>query len=368
MSSSHAKSMWEPVVTFTVLLTPIEQYSMEMKGGEGSGWALHHPAVYDGCHSQQERQGTEQCLACGNASTRKYRCPCKEARYCSAQCLEADNFHQRLCMGRQAARSAPSFGLALHTRPSENHYLAALLPVDGADPKPIWISIHLDLETGKMNFASDEIDIAKAAGRSNDSSTGPDIIHVGLNSVVTPIQKKLAHGVDAIKFGSSKDASVGNLNNCIHSFGKPGFVACHFGAVIVWAYEVDKNGSVKAPRDVTVRDVRHVLDCHILNSTNPAVAQPGRFILEGGTLPSLKINDLSDRWMEALGVTRQIEKAHVAAEHEYFQSFPVGRLFHLGLRWYIRTAVPNAITPIGELHEDHEAILSVFRQTVILVA
>ncbi|UQC81256.1 uncharacterized protein CLUP02_06742 [Colletotrichum lupini] len=366
MSSSHGQSLWKPVVTFTVLLPPIEQYSMAEKGSEGGYWALHDPNTYASCKNQQERQEAEQCLACGNPSTRKYRCHCKAARYCSAQCLEADDLHERLCVGRQDAKTKPAFSLPLESRPSNNHFLAALLPVDGSNPKPIWISLQMDRKTGKMRFATDEITIAKAAAKSNDSSD-PDIIHVGLNSIATPIQKSLLHGVDAIKFGSYKDTSPGNLNSCIQSFGKPGFLACYFGAVVVWAYDLESNGAFKSPRDLGVRDLRHALDCHVLNSVNPAVSQPSRFILEGGVIPALKINDLSDRWLEALGVTRQIEKVHVPASHQYFEAFPIGKLFHLGLRWYVRTGVPIAIAPTGELHENHEEILNHFRQTVLLV-
>ncbi|KAK1708838.1 hypothetical protein BDP67DRAFT_621287 [Colletotrichum lupini] len=333
MSSSHGQSLWKPVVTFTVLLPPIEQYSMAEKGSEGGYWALHDPNTYASCKNQQERQEAEQCLACGNPSTRKYRCHCKAARYCSAQCLEADDLHERLCVGRQDAKTKPAFSLPLESRPSNNHFLAALLPVDGSNPKPIWISLQMDRKTGKMRFATDEITIAKAAAKSNDSSD-PDIIHVGLNSIATPIQKSLLHGVDAIKFGSYKDTSPGNLNSCIQSFGKPGFLACYFGAVVVWAYDLESNGAFKSPRDLGVRDLRHALDCHVLNSVNPAVSQPSRFILEGGVIPALKINDLSDRWLEALGVTRQIEKVHVPASHQYFEAFPIGKLFHLGLRCF----------------------------------
>ncbi|KAK1493480.1 hypothetical protein CABS01_11649 [Colletotrichum abscissum] len=326
MSSSHGQSLWEPVVTFTVLLPPIEQYSMAGKSSEGSNWALHDPNTYASCKNHQERQEVEQCLACGNPSTRKYRCHCKAARYCSAQCLEADDLHQRLCVGRQDAKTKPAFSLPLESRPSENHYLAALLPVDGTDPKAIWISLQMDRKTGKMSFATDEITIAKAAAKSDDSSD-PDIIHVGLNSVASPIQKSLAHGVNAIKFGSYKDTSPGNLNRCVQSFGRPGFLACYFGAMVIWAYDLETNGAFKSPRDLGVRDLRHALDCHVLNSVNPAVSQPSRFIFEGGVIPALKINDLSDRWLEALGVTRQIEKvcgkqiepAHLTAIIEYFK-------------------------------------------------
>ncbi|KAJ0331763.1 hypothetical protein COL5a_002431 [Colletotrichum fioriniae] len=362
MSSSHGQSLWKPVVTFTVLLPPIEQYPMAEKGSEGGNWALHDPDTYASSKNQQEQHEVEQCLACGNPSTRKYRCHFKAARYCSAQCLEADDLHQRFCVGRQDAKTKPAFSLPLESRPSKNHFLAALLPVDESDPKPIWISLQMDRKTGKMSFATDEMAIAKAAGKSNDSSD-PDIIHVGLNSVATPIQKSIAHGVDAIKFGSYKDTSVNSINSCIQSFGKPGFLACYFGAVVVWTYDLEFNGAFKSPRDLGVRDLRHALDCHVLNSVNPVVSHPSRFILEGGIIPALKINDLSDRWLEALGVTRQIEKVHVAASHQYFEASPIGKLFHLGLRWYVRTAVPIAIAPTGELHEDHEEILHHFRQT-----
>ncbi|OHF04133.1 hypothetical protein CORC01_00472 [Colletotrichum orchidophilum] len=365
MSSSNAQSMWEPLVTFTVQLAPVEQYSMELKGGEsGRGWALHNPETYASCSNKEERHETEQCLACSNPSTRKYRCPCKAARYCSAECQAADDLHPRLCLGRQAAKAVPSHGLALEQRPSNNHYVAAILPTDDLVPRFIWLGIHMNPKTGQMTFATDRMDFAKSDGKSDDKSSNPSIIHIGLNALDTPMKKELGHGVDLLKFGPHNDTTTRNLNKCLLSFGKPGFVACHFGLNIVWAYDIDANGAFKSPRDVSVRDIRHAIDCHVLNASNPAISQPNRFILAGGMIRALKVNDLSDKWMEALGVSQQVEKVMIPKEHESFEAYPVSRLFHLGLRWYIRTAIPIGTQPTGEIHEDHEELLDVFRETV----
>lgn len=323
-------------------------------GTDNPRWAHHDASAFSDCKDKAERP--ELCLMCGKGASRKNRCPsCKIARYCSAECRESDTqLHGRICASLRS--------LATETRPSESHHHAVLFPCDSKSPEIIWLQVHLDHETGHICFKFDRADVAEFQAEFGE----PRIWHFNLNKLETHLQKDLAHGLDIIMFNEKETMGPKWLNHCLLGLGKPGFVSCNFGPILLWAYDVHEYGAFKAPRDVDIRDIRHAVDCFVLNSANPAISDPARYLPANTMIPALKINDLDDKWMQALGVTQQMEMAIVPRDHQCFEAYAIGRMFHLGLRWYIRTAVPIGSSPIGETHLHHEELLDIFRETMIL--
>lgn len=166
---------------------------------------------------------------------------CKDARYCSSTCQEADwRSHKLVCSAYGAFDKS--------SRPDNEHILAVFFPEDSKKPKLIWLHMNIfgentPLIPGLKPFLGD------VRPDSNTTSMNP----------LTPGEKlsktiHIASRADMMYDGSKPSKSIANIgpkNGLYLEWRGPSVVRC----------EAQREGEQKAePKDLDTKDFRHLLD------------------------------------------------------------------------------------------------------------
>ncbi|TDZ15632.1 hypothetical protein Cob_v011410 [Colletotrichum orbiculare MAFF 240422] len=315
-------------------------------------FAVHHPSLLQGVRSDWKG---ELCIMCENKVSDQHTCPCCQvAKYCSRKCQADDySFHRRLC---EPVRSA-----LLTSRPSAYH-LVLVFPCDKRSPQFVWIKSSVDEEHGALVFDISCDNIEDYAIEFPDAKV--DMSPIDVDEALQ--YKSIPHGLDWINFQIPESKTIKWINKSLMSLGEPGYSTIIFAPTILWAYNIGENGEFLGSRDISLRDIRHLMDVLNQEPNSPAISLPSRFIDVNALVPALKINDLDHKWPQAMGITKRIESVTINVHNPLFDNLRVAKLFRIGLRWYVRNAQASHPQNSSEFHHEHEEFLHIFRYTLFM--
>ncbi|KEZ45358.1 hypothetical protein SAPIO_CDS2176 [Scedosporium apiospermum] len=257
-------------------------------------------------------------------------CASCKARYCGDTCRRSDwRVHKGVCSQFKS--------LGPNDRPSDEHFLAMVLPTAKTTPDLVWCRMIEDCHKLEISHP----DILDLAG---DGDGGQPIIgnttHVN-NSKGTG-GAFLGHGlamVDVFGLKSSMHRGLVNINSCIHALTAPGALRFHMGPWVVFAFEPDDTGKPKKGIDVVPRDWRHIADYLIFDPSNPFLREVPRVPLQ--VLYGTKLSDVTNPALSLVSsIEGEIENVYVPI-FDWPYTGPSTLPFQLGLPWktrYIRAA------------------------------
>lgn len=194
-------------------------------------------------------QALKLCAACNIPTTQ--RCNrCQSARYCSKTCQKADwPTHKLLCA------SFSTFDTS--SRPTDKHFKAVLFPVNGEEPRIIWLQHYLDATNSyELVNTSPFLDSYWRAFEAIEDSTA-------LQRNLLPNPVVVTYNDNFMLDGSRVNSSVAKILST-----KEGSYHSWRGPIIAYGKAGD-NAYTMTHRDIDMNDFRHVTDYFLMNDYKP---------------------------------------------------------------------------------------------------
>ncbi|KAH0429202.1 hypothetical protein CcaCcLH18_08554 [Colletotrichum camelliae] len=115
----------------------------------------------------------------------------------------------------------------------------------------------------------------------------------------------------------------------------------------------DARGPFKSYRDIGIREVDFAIKCYLANPTNPvdgAHWQPVHGGCSGYQMHAIKINNLKDGTLVALGVKDRVEQTLLTRTKfiSRYGANPCAAMYSLGLRWHVQRTMPQHLSRADE--------------------
>lgn len=262
------------------------------------------------CHllcTMCKEMGDLRCSACG-------------ARYCSQKCRKDDwGRHKIIC------KLFAKWDYA--SRPSENHFLAIVLPAKEKEPQLVWYELTIE----RTKFRVTHPDIHRLRARD------PLGYAIQIISGVYVRRMFFGHGLAVLDVYGLQDVDKDgllNINKCLNSLALPGSLLFYSGPHVLFAFEGDDDGEPARGYDVSPTDWRFYMDYLLYNLKNSYIAErpPGELPVQTAT----KINHASSPIMSQIYGIRNPTEGVVAPLAHWPESGPCSLAFQIGLPWKVR--------------------------------
>ncbi|KAK0631302.1 hypothetical protein B0T14DRAFT_1197 [Immersiella caudata] len=264
----------------------------------------------------------KRCVMCKYRSKSRWKCTgCDEAWYCGPSCKADDEpMHKLLC-----AAFAPNGGFTDRFRQSHNHFRALVWPAKSKTPELRWIHIHHSSSSSSRKHPLDsdsDSDSPSPRGPSFSfhypefwafakefpkSAFTPHMFTLGcLNQALVFKHRSLGSGLFLLEWflpQPTTDLPPTWINQSITSLGAPGSIFYWPGPLLI--ISLDTSRPYLSLRDITPRDVRHVIDYLQLTTRNPVLCDDLlRFPPEEHSL-ALKLTDTAQPVAQAMDIPRK---------------------------------------------------------------
>ncbi|KAI0007680.1 hypothetical protein F4779DRAFT_494891 [Xylariaceae sp. FL0662B] len=196
---------------------------------------------------------------------------CRAAPYCSPECQRKDwSFHRHLCTTSSEYKD--------DAKPSQTMWRTLLFRENSRRPQWVWVE-------NKKNSVSWETFRPFLRTESRLEVLNAYIPHRKVGHLLVAVRR------DEDQAGSGPES----FNKGIAALGKPGHIRVRYGPVVVCALQLDEKGAASSLKDISMRDLRHIVDAFRAYSRNPCVPDIDRYPFKDEMLPAVKINCPADQ-------------------------------------------------------------------------